>query len=506
MKPTLTRPDSRTSVLLKDLLFFLREAELSGSRDLEITGIEYDSRRVRPGSLFVAIRGEKTDGHLYIPQALEKGASAVVCQLPRDSLPAETWEASASGGVAHILVPDTREALAMLSAAFYNHPQEDLEVFGITGTNGKTTTAFLLKSILETAGEKVGLLTTVGYSWREERMVASHTTPESKDLQEILWKMKGVGVTKVAMEVSSHSLEMKRTFGVDFRGAVFTNLTQDHLDFHKDMDGYFKAKLKLFEGLEASSFAVLNSDDPRSAQIAKALRAFHLTYGLKESSQISASEIKLSHQGTSFVLSTPRWREKVSLQLLGEFNIYNALAAAGVAYSLDYPAEQIAFGLGSLENVPGRAERVDCGQAFTVLVDYAHTPEALRGIIKLARSLCRRRIITIFGCGGDRDRAKRPLMGKIASELSDLTIVTSDNPRSEAPEKIITDILKGISAGREVLKIPDRKEAIKEGIRLAKEGDGVIIAGKGHEEYLVVGDEIFRFSDKEIAENFLRLR
>ncbi len=504
MKSTLTRPDLRTTALLKDLLPSLREAKVSGNRDLEITGIEYDSRRVTPGNLFVAIKGEKSDGHLYIPQALKRGAAAVVCQLPRDSLPREEGGTSPPGGVAHILVPDTREALAMLSAAFYSHPQKDLEVFGITGTNGKTTTAFLLKSILEGAGERVGLLTTVGYSWGEESMVATHTTPESKDLQEILWKMKGVGVTKVAMEVSSHSLEMKRTCGVDFRGAVFTNLTQDHLDFHKDMDSYFKAKLKLFEGLEASSFAVLNSDDPRSTEILKVLQVHHLTYGLKGSSQISASEIKLSHQGTSFVLSTPRWREKVSLQLLGEFNIYNALAAAGVAYSLDYPGEQIAFGLGSLKNVPGRAERVDCGQVFTVLVDYAHTPEALRGIIKLARSVCKRRIITVFGCGGDRDRAKRPLMGKIASELSDLTIVTSDNPRSEDAKKIMADILKGIPAGREVLKIPDRKEAIREGIGLAKEGDGVIIAGKGHEDYQLVGDEIKRFSDKEIAENFLR--
>ncbi|MFQ5869270.1 MAG: Mur ligase family protein [Candidatus Zixiibacteriota bacterium] len=298
----------RTTALLKDLLPSLREAKVSGNRDLEITGIEYDSRRVTPGNLFVAIKGEKTDGHLYIPQALKRGALAVVCQLPRDSLPGEEGGTSALGGVAHILVPDTREALAVLSAAFYNHPQKDLEVFGITGTNGKTTTAFLLKSILEGAGERVGLLTTVGYSWGEESMVATHTTPESKDLQEILWKMKGAGVTKVAMEVSSHSLEMKRTCGVDFRGAVFTNLTQDHLDFHKDMDSYFKAKLKLFAGLDAGSFAVLNFDDPRLAEIIDVLEAPYLTYGLKGSSQISASEVELSHRelDSSFPLRSGR--------------------------------------------------------------------------------------------------------------------------------------------------------------------------------------------------------
>ncbi len=285
---------------------------------------------------------------------------------------------------------------------------------------------------------------------------------------------------------------------------MFTNLTQDHLDFHYDMDSYFRAKLKLFEGLRSGSFAVLNSDDPRSAKIMGVLEVPHLTYGLQSGCEISGSEIQLSPQGTDFVLSTPRWEARAHLRLLGEFNVYNALAAAAVAYHLDYPQEAIISGLESVENVPGRAERVDCGQPFTVLVDYAHTPEALRGVIKLARSVCARGIITIFGCGGERDRAKRAIMGRISGELADVTIITSDNPRGEDPEKIIEDITAGIPAGTKIKKIVDRKEAIKEGLASAEEGDGVIIAGKGHEDYQVVGDQIFRFSDREVAEELLR--
>jgi UDP-N-acetylmuramoyl-L-alanyl-D-glutamate--2,6-diaminopimelate ligase len=500
----LTRPDSRRAARLKDLLLTLPEAELPVVPDLEVTGIEYDSRKVEPGDLFVAIKGEKTDGHLYIPEALARGSSAVVCQFRKALTAAGGPEISNLKTAPQVVVPDSRKTLALLSAAFYGYPARELDVFGITGTNGKTTTAFLLKKVLETSGESVGLLTTVGYFWGKEGLVATHTTPESRDLQEILRKMREAGVTKVVMEVSSHSQEMKRTYGIRFRGAVFTNLTQDHLDFHRDMESYFRAKLGLFEGLEKDSFGVLNSDDPRSAEIMKVLAVPHLTYGVKESSDICASEIRLSDKGTDFALRTPEWRREVHLELLGEFNVYNALAAAGVAYNLSCPPDRIVSGLASLKNVPGRAERVDRGQPFTVLVDYAHTPEALRGVLNLARSVCNRRIVTIFGCGGDRDRAKRPMMGQIASELSDLTIVTSDNPRSEEPEKIIAEILRGVTPGGDVVTIADRKEAIGEGLKRAERGDCVVIAGKGHEEYQLIGGEVHRFSDRDVAESFLK--
>ncbi len=476
---------------LKELLKALKSYEIQGSEDTEIFDIQYDSRAVGKGSLFVAMKGEKADGNLFAPQAIEKGAVAVLTDKEK---PFE--------GAATVRVPNAREALARISAAFYGEPATKLKLVGITGTNGKTTTSFLVESILREAGLNPGVIGTINYRYAGKVLPAPNTTPESLDLQRLLRDMVDGGVKAVVMEVSSHALSQDRVAGLIFDAGVFTNLTQDHLDYHGTMEAYFEAKARLFtDFIDEGRAAVINMDDPKGEDLSKRAVGRVMGYGVKgigigRETNMYPKDIKLGVEGIEGTLVTPSGDIKVKSSLVGEFNLYNILAAVGAGVGLGLPVEAIEKGISDLKNVPGRLERVDAGQPFTILVDYAHTPDALERVLSTIRGLTDKKIITVFGCGGDRDKGKRPIMGKIAAEYSDVVIVTSDNPRTEDPLKIIEDIKAGITGVR---VIPDRREAIREAIREANEGDVVLLAGKGHEDYQIIGKEKIHFDDREEA-------
>lgn len=461
--------------------------------DPEITGLEYDSRRVAPGNLFFAIRGFRQDGRVYIAQAVAKGAAAIVSQ--------ETEEAA----VPAVRVANVRRAMALMSASFYGFPARSLTMVAITGTAGKTTTSYLLRSILGASGIRAGLMGTIRYLVGDEIYEAPNTTPESLDLQRLLGQMRRKGMQTVVMEASSHGIELERVAGIPFKVAVFTNFSQDHLDFHGSMDEYFRAKRKLFEDLFEGSQAVVNSDDPRSQEIIKSTKAGVIKFGLKPGADISAEIVGSGMSGSNILVKAPTGMAEVVLKLAGQHNVYNALAAAGAALALGVSLGSIKQGLEDVASVDGRMERVDGGQDFTVLVDYAHTPEELERLMQAVKDLKPRCIITVFGCGGDRDRSKRPLMGRAVAQGSDLTIVTSDNPRTEDPMAIIQDILPGILGG-EHLVIPDRRQAIRRAVELAGPGDAVVIAGKGHEDYQILGTQKIHFDDREEARAAIELR
>lgn len=479
---------------LKELLKALKSCEIQGFEDTEIFDIQYDSRAVGKGSLFVAIKGEKADGNLFAPQAVEKGAVAVVTDRSKESgVRSQEYAATI------IYVPNAREALAKISAAFYGEPASKLKLLGITGTNGKTTTSFLVESILREAGLNPGVIGTINYRYAGKVLPAPNTTPESLDLQRLLKDMVDNGVKAVVMEVSSHALDQERVGGCIFDAGVFTNLTQDHLDYHLTMDKYFEAKARLFtDFIDEGRVAVINMDDPKGEELSKRAVGRVMGYGGKGRGGVNIypKEIALGVDGIKGIFMTPAGEVKVKSSLIGEFNLYNILAAVGAGVGLGLPVEAIEKGISDLKNVPGRLERVDAGQPFTILVDYAHTPDALERVLSTIRGLTDKKIITVFGCGGDRDKGKRPIMGKIAAEYSDVVIVTSDNPRTEDPLKIIEDIKAGITGVR---VIPDRREAIREAIREANEGDVVLLAGKGHEDYQIVGKEKIHFDDREEA-------
>ena len=477
---------------------------LTQSGNPGITGLEYDSRRVKPGDLFVAMRGESVDGNKFIDQAIAAGAVAVVSDSSAEN-PRE--------GVAWAQVPHGRRALARLSANFYKKPAERMAVTGITGTNGKSTTAYLLESILTAAGRKSALIGTIEYHVAGKTLPAPHTTPEALELNRILGEAMGQGATEVVMEVSSHALEQQRVYGVPFDVAVFSNLTRDHLDYHHTMEEYFASKQVLFEGCgtERPRVAVLNTDDEygqKLVKISKKRSSEVLTYGLTKG-DFHATKVEITPQGTRFDLVTPKETIPVFSRLIGKINIYNTLAAAGAAYGRNCTAEVIAQGVGALARVPGRFERVDCGQPFAVVVDYAHTDDALRNLTALAREFVQQgghkgRVITVFGCGGDRDRAKRPLMGEAAGRGSDFVVLTSDNPRSEDPLAIINDAMVGLQrSGAKYKTEPDRKAAIALATQEAKPGDIVLIAGKGHEKTQVTRDGSIPFDDAEVAHKVL---
>lgn len=472
----LTRP-------LADQLVALQPA----GADPEITGLDYDSRRIDPGNLFFAVSGYRQDGRRYIPQALERGAAAIVSQ-----------ERESTGSAASVMVGSVRRAMALMSAAYYGFPVGGMKSVAITGTAGKTTTSYLLRSVLESAGMKTGLLGTIRYLIGDEAFEAPNTTPESLDLQRLLYMMRGKGVQAVVMEVSSHGIELERVAGIPFGVAVFTNFSQDHLDFHGSMENYFRAKRRLFEDLPGSSRAVVNIDDPRGAEILGATRAGRVGFGLGAGAEVRGEVGASGLSGSSFVLRAHGSEIPIALRLPGPHNVYNAMAAAAAALGLGVSMDAVKRGLESVASVEGRMERVDLGQDFTVLVDYAHTPEELERLMQAVRELAPRRLITVFGCGGDRDRAKRPLMGRAAAGGSDLSIVTSDNPRTEDPQAVINDILPGVE-GFEHLVIPDRRQAIRRAVELAGPGDAVVIAGKGHEDYQIIGTEKVHFDDREEA-------
>ena len=478
---------------------------LAQSGDPDVNGVEYDSRRVKPGCLFVAMHGETSDGNLFIDAALKAGAVAVVT----DSAAEKPRE-----GVAWAVVPQGRRALARLSENFYKRPAERIAVTGITGTNGKSTTAFLIESILAAAGRKSALIGTIEYHVAGKVYPAPHTTPEALELARIFNEALGLGATDAVMEVSSHALAQERVFAVPFDVAVFTNLTRDHLDYHKTMDEYFAAKRVLFEGCgtDAPRAAVTNLDDEYGAKLAEFSRkrsAVVLTYGW-ERGDFHAENVDINPHGTRFDLATPRERIPVFSSLIGRVNVYNILAAAGACFARGCDAQAISRGIESLTRVPGRFERVDCGQPFTVVVDYAHTDDALRNLTALAREFVSRgggtaRVLTVFGCGGDRDRAKRPLMGEAAGRGSDFVVLTSDNPRSEDPRAIINDAIVGLQkTGVKYTVEADRRKAIALAIAEARPGDIVLLAGKGHEKVQVTREGSLPFDDVAVAREALR--
>ncbi|HKP91695.1 MAG TPA: UDP-N-acetylmuramoyl-L-alanyl-D-glutamate--2,6-diaminopimelate ligase [Thermoleophilaceae bacterium] len=455
---------------------------------VEISGLAYSSQAVREGDLFFCVRGFTSDGHDYAPDAVSRGAAALVC------------ERELNLGVPEVLVEDARAAMADFAARFHGDPTATLEVVGVTGTNGKTTTTFLVRSILEAAGRRCGLLGTVTsvVGGREEPV--QRTTPEAIDLQATFRRMRDAGDAACAMEVSSHALELRRTDGVHFAARVFTNLTQDHLDFHSDMEQYFLAKRRLFEG--PGGPAVLNLDDEYGRRLAADFPDA-TTYAIDADADFRASAVEFDPRGSRFTLATPGGEADVAMGLPGRFNVSNALAAAAAVSALGATTAEIAAGLAAAARVPGRFEPVDEGQPFAVLVDYAHTPDSLENVLRAARQLTTGRLVVVFGAGGDRDRTKRPLMGRVASALADRVIVTSDNPRSEDPEAIVDQVLAG--AGPDAEREVDRRRAIRLAIESAGEGDVVVIAGKGHEQGQEFADGRKEpFDDVTVAREALR--
>jgi UDP-N-acetylmuramoyl-L-alanyl-D-glutamate--2,6-diaminopimelate ligase len=468
----------------------------------DVSSIAYDSRHVTTGAVFVALRGQQADGSTFAREAISRGAQAVISEGP----------APGDVNVPWLQVPDARLALAVLAAALYRRPSEELTLVGITGTNGKTTTSYLLSSVFEAGGIPCGRIGTVGYRIGSREFEAARTTPEAPELQRLMRDMVKQGCGACVMEVSSHALSLRRADELRFAAAIFTNLTRDHLDFHRDMAAYFVAKRRLFELLPPGAPAVINLDD-RSASNLLPVVDTPVTYAIDAAADVQAGPLSLSLDGLRFDIRTPRGTVHIESQLVGRPNAYNILAAVAAADALGIPQAAIEDGIRTLTNVPGRFQVVSgAGDDVRVVVDYAHTDDALKNLLETARPLASGRVITVFGCGGDRDRSKRPLMGAVAARLSDLVIVTSDNPRSEEPEQIIEDIKRGIvmpadraprgQAGPKstpFLAIPDRKTAIDTAVRDARQGDLVLVAGKGHEKYQIVGERVLPFDDVEIA-------
>ncbi|MDZ4181088.1 MAG: UDP-N-acetylmuramoyl-L-alanyl-D-glutamate--2,6-diaminopimelate ligase, partial [Coriobacteriia bacterium] len=459
---------------------------------IQVTGIAYRSDAVRPGDAFFCVPGHRFDGHEFAADALRRGASALVVTRPVSGVDEDV----------QIRVPDARVALAHASAAFFGKPSFALAVVGITGTNGKTTTTYLVDAILKASGRRTGLLGTVETRIAEESYEAERTTPESADLQKLLATMRDSGVDAVSMEVSSHAIDLHRVDAVQFAVAGFTNLTQDHLDYHHTIEEYFSVKKRLFTDLDVAT-AVINIDDPLGAGLAAELQDA-LTVGIAPDATIRATDLQLGPEGSRFILTTPRGSADIELPLAGAFNVSNALVAAGCAYALDLPVHVIAEGLAAAPQVPGRLERVDEGQEFSVFVDYAHTPDSLEKAIEAVRRVTPGRVFVVFGCGGDRDPDKRPLMGT-AAQAADHAIVTSDNPRSEDPVGIILQIEDGMLAVRSSWQVEvDRRKAMAAAFSQAVRDDAVLIAGKGHEDYQIFADRTIRFDDREVAREELR--
>jgi UDP-N-acetylmuramoyl-L-alanyl-D-glutamate--2,6-diaminopimelate ligase len=501
---------------LSQLLNCLSDVRITGESDLDIDGLYYDSRQVRPGGIFFALRGVKSDGCQFVEAAIKKGAVAVVADRP-----------CAADGVTLVEVADARLAMSLMAAAFYGKPTATVPTVGITGTNGKTTTTYLVEGIMERGGIPAAVLGTISYRFGNIDIPAPNTTPESVDLQKTLRELVDTGARGVVMEVSSHSLEQRRADGCFFDVGVFTNLTRDHLDYHHDMESYFGSKLRLFTDLLAATpekpnrHAVVNVDDQYGKRIAESASAPVLTYAVDGDADIKVAEVDFSVHGIRCRLSTPRGELSLVSDLLGRFNLYNILGAVGAGIALGLSDQAIKEGIEGHKKVPGRVERVPNDKGITVLVDYAHTGDALENVLVTISELKTDRIITVFGCGGDRDKGKRPVMGEIAARYSDLAIITSDNPRTEDPQTILQEVRGGIPQGlreypadelaqgfaeKGFASIEARHEAIRAAILAARPGDIVLLAGKGHEDYQILGTEKIHFDDREEAAEALKSR
>ncbi len=480
---------------LREILKGIDIVSAKGNLDIEISGMVYDSRKIMKGNLFICVVGYAYDGHSYINDALQKGAAAFVVEK---DIHIE--------GRAVVRVNSSRSAMPILASNFYGNPSQKLKLIGITGTNGKTTTTYLIKSIMEVNNQKIGLLGTISTQIGDKVYVSSRTTPESLDLQSLFREMADRSIDYVVMEVSSHSLELGRVEGCNFRTGVFTNLTQDHLDFHKTILNYMNAKKKLFYMTKGTN--IVNIDDEHGRMIAEEIKELEtplITYGIDNKADIMAKNIDITSKGVKFTFVTPEYETELYIRIPGKFSVYNALAAASAAYAEGIRKEVIKEGLSKAGVVPGRSEIVKTDTPYTVIIDYAHTPDGLRNILASVKQYAKGRIITLFGCGGDRDKEKRPIMGNVAGEMSDYCVITSDNPRSEEPIDIIRQAEVGIkSTGCDYICIENRRDAIKFALSMAKPDDIVLLAGKGHETYQVLKDRTIPFDERETVEELLR--
>jgi len=479
---------------LQVLLNNLNVEKIIGNDNININGLKYDSREVSKGDLFICIQGFKTDGHKYIPEVINKKVNAVLIDKKLDNY---------SNEITYIKVKDSRKAMAQIAKNFYQDPLQDIDLIGVTGTNGKTTTTYLIKDILNKSGYKTGLIGTIEVYDGESSIDASRTTPESLDIYKYLAKMREKNVRYAVMEVSSHALALNRVDTMEFKAAIFTNLTQDHLDYHKTMQKYAEEKVKLFKKIKTNGTAIINNDDKYSDFFLKNTNSEVITYSINKKSDLKAKDLKLALHGVSFKLNNNRY----NLNLTGQFNIYNSLAAIGTALSLGIDESIIKKSLESIEGIPGRFETINEGQNFTVIIDYAHTPDSMINVLESLKNFEHKNVITVFGCGGERDKDKRPKMGKIAVQYGDYVVVTTDNPRSEDPKIIIDEIIDGINESSyktPFIDLVDREDAINHAIEKAQKEDVVIIFGKGHETYQVFADKTIDFNDKEVAINAIK--
>lgn len=495
--------ERKSKMELKTLLACLSHYKQIHSGNPPISSIEMDSRKVRNGSLFVCITGYTVDGHDFVYQAIENGASAILAERELSSI---------DHSIPYIIVNDTKRALAQLADYFYNQPTRKLRLIGVTGTNGKTTTTHIIDEIFKASGEQTGLIGTMYIKIGNQTINVKNTTPESLVLQKTFADMVEQNVTTAVMEVSSHALDMGRVRGCDYDIAVFTNLTQDHLDYHKTMDEYARTKGLLFAQLGNSidynnpKFAILNNDDPTSELYKKVTAGAHiLTYGIDTDADVKASNINMTAQGTSFTLTTPLGEAAISMKLVGKFSVYNVLAAVSTAVAANIPLQVIVKTVEKIEGVAGRFEVINENQDFSVIVDYSHTPDSLENALTTVNQFAKGKIFVIVGCGGDRDKTKRPIMAKIAVKYSDEAIFTSDNPRTEDPVQILKDMEAGVQ-GESYKVFVDRKEAIYYAVGQAKTDDIILIAGKGHETYQIVGKQVLDFDDREVARNAIKER
>lgn len=479
---------------LRDIIGNYPLSHINGNLDIEITGIEHNSNKVKRGNLFIAQKGYNHDGHNYIDDAIKNGASAVIKSKDIDIL----------GNVTTIDVVDTKDALGYFSAKYYHQPWTSMNIIGITGTNGKTTTSYIIKNILEKNNEKIGIIGTMGVMIDKEKMETLNTTPDSLEIQRYLNSMYKDKIDFCVMEVSSHALEEKRVKYMDFDIGIFTNLSREHLDYHENMENYFNSKLRLF--LKTKKFNVINLDDPYGKSLTNQInnRVEIITYGIKNKADIFATAISYNNSSPAFLLNTPKGNIDIRLKISGQFNIYNSLAAAATCYGLGLDIESIKKGLESFNGVKGRFEKIETHKELNVIIDFAHTPDGILESLKAIKRFARGRVIILFGCGGDRDKSKRPIMGKIAGKLSDFVIVTSDNPRSENPQDIADDIVKGvIETNTDYRVILDRKEAINYAIMNSMYNDTILITGKGHEDTITIKGKKIPFDERKIVEEIL---
>ncbi|OFI07548.1 UDP-N-acetylmuramoyl-L-alanyl-D-glutamate--L-lysine ligase [Clostridium acetireducens DSM 10703] len=476
---------------LKELLQGVDYKELKGTTNINIEKVEYDSRKVSKGDLFICIEGYATDGHKYAENAVEKGAKVIICEKDIDI----------KGDITIIKVSNSRKALAVIGANYFQNPSKKLKVIGITGTNGKTTSTFMIKSILEAAGYKVGIVGTIANYIGDKKIHAERTTPESFELQKLFKDMVDEKVDYCVMEVSSHSLYLDRVYGVEFCEAIFTNLTQDHLDFHKTFENYYNAKLILFKN---SKNSIINIDDKYGERVFKDVNNNKITYSIEKKSDVKADNIKMHSRGIEFDINYKGEKSNIGIHIPGKYNVLNALGSAAACLNEGISLEIVKKGLENLLFVPGRCEIVTkkYNLGFEVIVDYAHTPDGLENILSTAREFTKGRLISVYGCGGDRDRTKRPIMGKIGSELSDIAVITSDNPRTEDPMLIIEDVIKGIDKENYIV-VENRREAIKKAMEIAQKDDVIVVAGKGHEDYQILKDKTIHFDEREVIKELI---